>query len=179
MAHRDLDAAADRLLSVIACLNIQPYIRYYRPEQSSAAEAANCPRIAEIMAGKLHQKLDTYYARRATSNKSKRGRPSKASPSVVIVLDRSIDMYAPLLHEFTYQAAVHDLIDLEDGCKYNYEVRTAAGKTLQANATLSEQTDRIWRAFRHENIFRVAEELVAQLDTLVKKNTGVKAVHEQ
>ncbi|KAJ2854760.1 syntaxin binding protein 1, partial [Coemansia erecta] len=179
MAHRDLDAAADRLLSVIACLNIQPYIRYYRPEQSSAAEAANWPRIAEIMAEKLHQKMDTYYARRATRNKSKRGRPSKVSPSVVIVLDRSIDMYAPLLHEFTYQAAVHDLIDLEDGCKYTYEVRTAAGKTLQANATLSEQTDRIWRAFRHENIFRVAEELVAQLDTLVKKNTGVKAAHEQ
>ncbi|KAJ1903600.1 syntaxin binding protein 1, partial [Coemansia sp. IMI 209127] len=178
MAHRDLDAAADRLLSVIACLDIRPYIRYYRPEQSPAAKAAECPKIAEIMAEKIHQKLDTYYARRATSSKSKRERPNKVSPSVVIVLDRSVDMYAPLLHEFTYQAAVHDLIDLEDGCKYTYEVSTVAGKTQQANATLSEQTDKIWRVFRHEHVCRVAEELVAQFDTMVKKNIGVKAAHE-
>jgi hypothetical protein len=29
-------------------------------------------------------------------------------------------MIAPILHEFTYQAMVADLLDLEDGCKIQY-----------------------------------------------------------
>ncbi|KAJ2568200.1 syntaxin binding protein 1 [Coemansia sp. RSA 1813] len=174
MVHRDLDAAADRVLSVIACLGIRPYIRYYRPTQRSATKAAEYPKIAEAMAEKLQQKLENYYTRRAanSNNKNKREKSNDISPSVVIVLDRSVDMYAPLLHEFTYQATVHDLIDLEDGCKYTYEINTLAGKTQQASATLSEQSDEIWRQYRHEHICHVAEELVAQFETMVNKNIG-------
>ncbi|KAJ2551206.1 syntaxin binding protein 1 [Coemansia sp. RSA 1933] len=178
MAYRDMDAAADRVLSVIACLGARPYVRYYCPGQKSAKEAAEYPRIAETMAERLYQKMETYYANIAAKNKSKCENPNPVSPSVVIVLDRSVDMYAPLLHEFTYQAAVHDLIDLEGGCRYAYEVSTTAGKTQQATATLSEQSDQVWRVFRHEHICRVSEELVAQLDTMVKKNIGMKAAHE-
>ncbi|KAJ1664398.1 syntaxin binding protein 1 [Coemansia sp. RSA 1646] len=180
MVHRDLDAAADRVLSVIACLGIRPYIRYYRPTQRSATKAAEYPKIAEAMAEKLQQKLENYYTRRAanSNNKNKREKSNDISPSVVIVLDRSVDMYAPLLHEFTYQATVHDLIDLEDGCKYTYEINTLAGKTQQASATLSEQSDEIWRQYRHEHICHVAEELVAQFETMVNKNIGVKAAHQ-
>lgn len=34
-------------------------------------------------------------------------------------MDRSFDLVTPLLHEFTYQAMVYDLIDL-DGNKFSY-----------------------------------------------------------
>jgi len=40
-------------------------------------------------------------------------------PATVIILDRSVDAVAPLLHEFTYQAMTNDLLDLE-GAKYRY-----------------------------------------------------------
>ena len=29
---------------------------------------------------------------------------------VLLVVDRSMDLFAPLIHEFTYQAMVHDLL---------------------------------------------------------------------
>lgn len=38
--------------------------------------------------------------------------------STLIITDRSMDTFAPLLHEFTYQAMAHDLLPIEDGSKY-------------------------------------------------------------
>jgi syntaxin-binding protein 1 len=37
--------------------------------------------------------------------------------STIIIVDRSFDMIAPLIHEFTYQAMLNDLLALE-GSKY-------------------------------------------------------------
>ncbi|KAJ2603126.1 syntaxin binding protein 1 [Coemansia sp. RSA 1804] len=131
------------------------------------------------MAEKLQQKLNCYYAHNLNRSTNPHETPTHAPPSTVIILDRSVDMYAPLLHEFTYQAVVHDLIDLEDGNKYAYEISTLAGETRQASATLSEQTDMLWRQHRHKHLGRVAEELATQFGSMVSKNTGVKAAHTQ
>ncbi|KAJ1737637.1 syntaxin binding protein 1 [Coemansia sp. Benny D160-2] len=179
MFYRDLNATADRVLSVIACLGIEPYIRYYCPAQSLAAGNVEYPKIAKEMAEKLQQKLNCYYAHNLNKSTNPHEAPTHSPPSTVIILDRSVDMYAPLLHEFTYQAVVHDLIDLEDGNKYAYEISTLAGETRQASATLSEQTDMLWRQHRHKHLGRVAEELATQFGSMVSKNTGVKAAHTQ
>lgn len=37
---------------------------------------------------------------------------------VLFVVDRSMDLAAPFLHEFTYQAMCNDLLDIKDGSKY-------------------------------------------------------------
>lgn len=37
---------------------------------------------------------------------------------ILFITDRSMDLYAPFLHEFTYQAMVNDLLDIEDGETY-------------------------------------------------------------
>ncbi len=47
----------------------------------------------------------------------------KADPTrprgTFLVVDRSIDPLAPLLHEFTYQATIHDLLEVDgETCKY-------------------------------------------------------------
>ena len=38
--------------------------------------------------------------------------------SMLFVVDRSMDPVAPFLHEFTYQAMVNDLLEVEDGKTY-------------------------------------------------------------
>lgn len=39
---------------------------------------------------------------------------------ILFITDRSMDLYAPLLHEFTYQAMCNDLLDIEDGVTYRF-----------------------------------------------------------
>ena len=38
--------------------------------------------------------------------------------AVLFIVDRSMDLAAPFLHEFTYQAMCNDLLDVKDGSKY-------------------------------------------------------------
>ena len=39
-------------------------------------------------------------------------------PATLVITDRSMDMVAPFVHEFTYQAMANDLLPIEDGTKY-------------------------------------------------------------
>ena len=38
----------------------------------------------------------------------------------IVIVERSFDVMTPLLHEFTYQAMMHDLLPLMDNGKYQY-----------------------------------------------------------
>ncbi|KAJ2781954.1 syntaxin binding protein 1 [Coemansia javaensis] len=180
----DLDSAADRVLSAVVSLGIRPHIRYYRPPPAAAAyeappgampamgRAPACPRIAEAMAARIQAKLDEHQAR----EQSGRERPMEGPfPSVIIVLDRSVDMYAPLLHEFTYQAIVHDLIDLEGGTKYAYDITTAAGQPRHIEAELSEQSDLLWEKYRHWHISDLSQRLADKFEELVEGNASIRA----
>lgn len=49
---------------------------------------------------------------------------------VLFITDRTMDLYAPLLHEFTYQAMAEDLLPIEDGVKYRYVSRLVTHSRL-------------------------------------------------
>ncbi|KAJ2418298.1 hypothetical protein GGF41_005105, partial [Coemansia sp. RSA 2531] len=83
MRSKDIEASADRVLSVVASLGIRPYVRYYRPPGSATTPA-------ETMANCLQSKLDDYCAherRKAENYKEKQA--ADLQTSTVIVLDRS------------------------------------------------------------------------------------------
>lgn len=113
-----------------------PLIRYYRgpalgplalpkgrnePEaQSSRWKAAlggrNDPEednLDKILAMMVQDELDDY----------KKANPdyppaTGRQQAVLFITDRSFDVAAPLLHEFTYQAMCNDLLPIQDGTKY-------------------------------------------------------------
>ncbi|KAI8325467.1 Sec1-like protein [Martensiomyces pterosporus] len=187
----DLDAAADRLLSVIASLRIKPYIRYYRPGLSSEisvtdmarlsphVEWAGGPRIAEAMANRLQLKLDDYYSHEKRKLGKKDGHPPALSPSVVIILDRSIDLYAPFIHEFTYQAMVSDLVDLQDGEKYVFDIETKSGERRKVEAELTERADPLWEKLRHMHIAEATQALTDKFNKLIEEHVGITAIQEK
>ncbi|KAJ2752950.1 syntaxin binding protein 1, partial [Coemansia nantahalensis] len=83
-------------------------------------------------------------------------------------------MCAPLLHDFSYQAIVHDLLDLESGRKYIYEAEGADGQTRRVEAELTEDTDELWKKFRHWHIADVSQALADEFEQLVSKSEEIQ-----
>lgn len=66
------------------------------------------------------------------------------------MVDRSMDLVSPLLHEFTYQAMVHDLLPIRDGDKVTY--RTVLNEGSHNEETKDMQItdlDKVWVEYRH------------------------------
>ncbi|KAK3279046.1 Sec1-like domain containing protein [Cymbomonas tetramitiformis] len=77
----------------------------------------------------------------------------------LLVLDRSLDPVAPVIHDWTYEAMCYDLLPLE-GDMYQRKVTTTGGEEKVKQEKLGE-TDSLWREYRHlhvaEAFIRVAE----------------------
>ena len=71
-----------------------------------------------------------------------------------------MDLFAPVLHEFTYQAMIHDLLPIIEGDKVFYKNANkddANGATKESE--ISEQ-DKIWVTNRHLHMKDLLEKLV-------------------
>lgn len=68
---------------------------------------------------------------------------------------------APLLHEFTYQAMINDLLDVEDdGTRYHHSFRNNLGVMEEKDVELTEE-DEIWLETRHMHMKDCLDKLVA------------------
>lgn len=67
--------------------------------------------------------------------------PNTTNSPTIYIIDRSFDVVAPVVHEFTYQAMMHDLLNVNDG-KYS-RTTEAEGEKKKTTATLDEY-DPIW-----------------------------------
>lgn len=68
----------------------------------------------------------------------------------LLVLDRSFDPLTPLLHEFTYQAMVHDLLPVHED-RYEYRF-VSNNNSQQSKEVLLNDTDPLWKRYRHMHI---------------------------
>lgn len=96
-----------------------------------------------------------------------------------------MDLFAPLVHEFTYQAMIHDLLSLKEGDKIYY--RTSSGNygdTSEAKETEIGEKDNIWVKYRHLHMKDLLDELVKDFNAFKAKNpqfaeTSVKLLSHQ
>jgi syntaxin-binding protein 1 len=90
---------------------------------------------------------------------------------VLYIVDRSMDVVAPLVHEFTYQAMAHDLLPLREGDKITYKTVLNEG---QPNEELKEmeitESDRIWVENRHLHMKDLLGKLVEDFNNFRAKN---------
>ncbi|KAK4537408.1 hypothetical protein CDCA_CDCA12G3433 [Cyanidium caldarium] len=159
---------ARNLLTLCHLIGEVPRIRYQR---------SACG-VAESVAQALHEAIEEYEASvpggmrgaqqtaqeltvtAADADSPTSERAAERSHTVLIILDRSIDPVAPLLHEFTYQAMCNDLLAVDTvdtgGARYAYTVR---GKDAEApvpqEALLDEYADAAWPELRHLHLMDV------------------------
>lgn len=91
--------------------------------------------------------------------------------TIVVVVDRSIDSAAPLLHERTYEGMINDLMPL-DNMMYQQSYKDRSGKDAVRNCPLDE-LDQYWCKFRHMFLPKAVEQLPAALKQLLADNPAL------
>uniref|UniRef100_A0A5B6YR19 Putative SNARE-interacting protein KEULE-like isoform X1 n=1 Tax=Davidia involucrata TaxID=16924 RepID=A0A5B6YR19_DAVIN len=94
----------------------------------------------------------------------------------LLILDRSVDQIAPMIHEWTYDAMCHDLLDME-GNKYVHEVPSKPGGLPEKKEVLLEDHDPVWLELRHAHVADASERLHEKMTSFVSKNRAAQIQH--
>lgn len=90
---------------------------------------------------------------------------------VCYILDRSMDLSAPFVHEFTYQAMAHDLLPIKEGDKITYRVAINEGQPNEEIKDLPiTEKDKIWLDNRHRHMKDVIDKLMADFQRFIQDN---------
>ena len=148
---RCIDAIVGKMVTVFASLGEYPIIRY--PASS---------RMLRTLANKLEQAMRDFMAGSA-------GFEFRSSRGTLLLLDRATDPVAPLMHECTYQAMVHDVMppaveDLGGGKKLvladAFRWAPDGAKSSKKKTTIMlDESDDIWLRYRHSHMGVVMREL--------------------
>ena len=157
--------AAEKLVTLCATLNEYPFIRYNQESQT-------CSSLASIF--KL--KMDRFVG----SNPSWWYHGSGNCPfsnvekdrSTVLLLDRKSDCLTPLMHDFTYQAMVNDLLNIY-GDKITYKAESQDNPQIKEDKdVLLNDKDKLWVEMRGEHIAKVIEVLSGRIREVVNSSTS-------
>jgi len=151
-----------KIVSICVSLGEYPIIRYHNPQNSVHEASVLCSHLARFVQLELDQ-----YAKFHEDFPPPSPRPRGA----LIITDRSMDLFAPLLHEFTYQAMVHDLLPLVEGDKVYYKtsLNEAEGSANIRDVELGEK-DNIWVKNRHLHMKDLLEKLASDFQAFKAKN---------
>ena len=139
-----------------------PTIRFYKPSNPLHEAAVLCSHLARF----VQDGLDDY-----AKYHNDFPPPSPRPRGVLILTDRSMDLYAPLIHEFTYQAMAHELLPLSEGDKVLYKTIQNQGRPNQEEKEMElGEKDRIWVENRHLHMKDLLEKLVADFNKFRAEN---------
>lgn len=169
LLQRVIRKIARQLVSVCVTLGEYPIIRFYDADNSTRPSR----KLPYMIAREFQNELDAYVHIHSEFLNPSEGRPR----AVFLILDRSIDWIAPLLHEFTYQAAVYDLLPIKNWQVYKY-MENIMGQEQPNEGKVSEK-DPEWVALRHTHMERATVTLGAKLEKLKKDNPHLADASKQ
>lgn len=139
-----------------------PKVRYYRPTNALHEAQVLCGHLARF----VQEELDSYAQWDANFPP-----PSQRPQATLIVTDRSMDLMAPLVHEFTYQAMAHDLLPIKEADKVTFHTTINQGtpEAQEKDMELSEK-DKIWVDNRHRHMKDTIEKLMGDFQKFLEQN---------
>jgi syntaxin-binding protein 1 len=155
---------ADHLQIAGVCVTLGEYpkIRYYRPTTAVHEAQVLCAHLARF----VQEELDGY----AQWNPNYPPQTQRPQANLVIT-DRSMDLMAPLVHEFTYQAMAHDLLPIKDGDKVTFraKINEDTAEPHEKEAELSDE-DKIWVDNRHRHMKDTIDKLMGDFQKFLDEN---------
>lgn len=156
-------AIAEKLVTVCASLNEYPHIRYKKRSK-----------VGTTLAGLFNEKFTSFIGRNSNWWYHGDATHTDKGRSTLLVLSRTDDCLSPLIHEFTYQAMVHDLLPINDD-KITVQSQGSEGK-IEKDALLNE-SDELWVELRGKHIADVIQILSGRIREIVNSSTGM--VHQK
>jgi len=155
---------ADKLVTVCATLNEYPHIRY-------SNESPSCSALART----FHLKMDEFLRNNHSWWYHGDSSHTDRARGTLLLLDRKDDCLSPLMHDFTYQAMVNDLLPIEDD-KVSYKSETFASddgpmKVMDKDVLLNDN-DALWVELRSKHIADVIQILSARIREMVNSDTS-------
>lgn len=151
-----------KLATLCITLNEHPCIRFQ-------GSSPYCREIATV----LHQTL--LHFKRSNPDFVVYGddeRPEKERGQILI-LDRTFDTVSPLMHEFTYQAMVMDLLEVTDGL-INYETTTGRKAEAEERQALLNESDHLWTELRYNHIAKVIGTIKDRMSDIIQNSAIAK-----
>lgn len=151
-----------QIVGVCVALGEYPTIRYFRRRDATHEASVLCSHLARF----VQDELDLY-AKFHDDFPAATSRPR----GTLYITDRSMDLFAPILHEFTYQAMVHDLLPIKEGLKITYRTTINEGAKNQETKDIPiTEKDKLWRDNRHRHMKDVIDKLMADFHRFIKDN---------
>ncbi|KZL87903.1 sec1 family protein, partial [Colletotrichum incanum] len=162
LVARHMKILAQKITGVCVTLGEYPKVRYYRPKNPLHEAAVLSSHLARF----VQEELDEY------AQWNPNFPPQSTRPAgTLIITDRSMDILAPLVHEFTYQAMAHDLLPIQDGDKVTYHMVTNGGtpEEEEKDMELSDK-DPVWVDNRHRHMKDTIEKLMSDFRKFLADN---------
>ena len=122
-----MSSIAGKLADVCRCLQVNaPTIRH--------AQSESCRSIAT----RVQEQLSVFRLPR-----------DGQVPCQLLIVDRSVDLVAALVHEYTYEAAAYDLLD---GSMLDVDRHIVTVKGPPAREVLLSDADTLWERLRHTHL---------------------------
>lgn len=154
----ELEVMASRLVSLIISLNEMPTIKYRSGGVAPDREGKLSARLANL----VQEGIDHYSARNLNFKPVPGGD--------LIIMDRTVDLVSPILHEFTYQAMVHDLLPIHNENRYDYKYSSGTKSESVSRTVALDENDSLWVAMRHTHIADCSKFLVNRFNQFVTEN---------
>ncbi|XP_021901873.1 SNARE-interacting protein KEULE-like isoform X2 [Carica papaya] len=164
-----LDVMATRIATVFASLREFPFVRY---RAAKSLDAMTMTTFRDLIPTKLAAGVWNCLMK----YKQTIEHFPQTETCELIILDRSVDQIAPIIHEWTYDAMCRDLLNME-GNKYVHEVPGKAGGQPEKKEVLLEEHDHIWLELRHAHIADASERLHEKMTNFVSKNKAAQIQH--
>ncbi|KAJ3039950.1 vacuolar sorting protein VPS33/slp1 [Rhizophlyctis rosea] len=161
----ELEKIAKRIISTLATLGEYPHIRYFEP---TSGRSNLCSRLAHQVQSELDalSRMDTDFPPQT---------PFKRA--ILIIVDRTMDMVSPLVHEFTYQAMMNDLLVMEGG-KVIYKQEGGAStdsNAAQVSSANLDENDAIWNLIKHWHFAEAVEYVRDTFNKFLSENKAAAA----
>ncbi|XP_014523018.1 protein transport Sec1a-like [Vigna radiata var. radiata] len=161
-----LNSMAIRIATVFASLKELPCVWYRASKESDESTAA---KVRELVPTKLASAVWDMVSKYKSTIPSF---PQNETCDLLIV-DRTIDQIAPVIHEWTYDAMCRDLLNM-DGDKYMHEVPSKTGGDPEIKEVLLQDHDPVWLELRHAHIADASERLHEKFTNFVSKNKAAQ-----